>query len=166
LADELFKPRPQSNSQNLEDCIKEIFPDTKTHRSQKLGQRQYGKNLFEHEPLLFMALICGLIFQISRPEETEYLSALWEWFTMRQMNPDLVDVVIKALAPGIRKAVEERVICRGGPMESMSAKRAIQLLRASAWVAAFVHDNYLSQVGKKSTVAKALAVELVSILGT
>lgn len=163
LADEFFKPMTQSNSQNLEDCIKEIFPDTKL-TDLKTWSKTIRKESIEPEPLLFMALICGAHFQISRPEVTECLSALSEWFTVRQMNSELVDVVIEALAPGIRKAVEERGYMQGWPHGEYVIKKGHPMTARGAWVAAFVIENHLRQVGKKSTVAKALAVELVSIL--
>lgn len=167
IADEIFRPRT-SQTLGLEESILQIFPDARPGELKNwLDKKEKTKAPIEKESLLFMALICGTKFRMARIEPKKVFEYLWGWLTHGvgdyRMNPEMAELVIEALAPGIMKAIEERGYKRG-PGGPYIKKRGRPPESRGAWVAAFVIEEYLCQKGMKSTHAKELAVDLIAIL--
>jgi hypothetical protein len=167
---ELFNPgSSQSDSQNLYDCVKEIFPDTRPQRLREWREMMEKKSV-EPEPLLFMALICGAHFRIISPElqlkdVQEYLYRWLAWGDdMHRMRPDVAELVVAAMTPGIRREINARGHQRGLPYgEHFRRKGRIPQFRG-AWVAALIIENHFTQAGKELTQVKDQVVKLISVL--
>lgn len=142
-----------------------LFPDTRP-KELKAWKEKTRAGSIETELLFFTALICGAKFRVSRIDQKKAFEDLWTWLTQglhNRMDPELAEVVIEALAPGMMKAIEERGY-RRGPDGPLIKKKGRPPETRGAWVAAFVVEEYLRQMGMKSTRAKELAIEFVSIL--
>lgn len=150
---------------SLDEGLRHLFPATRP-REFKVWKEKIGKASIETELLLFMALICGAQFRMSRPDPNKALGDLWTWLTQglhNKMDPDLAELVIEALAPGIMKAIDQRGY-RRGPDGPLIKKKGRPPETRGAWVAAFAAEEYLRQMGMKSTRAKEIAIEFIAIL--
>ena len=164
--EEFFKPEEPSQSQNLYDCIKEIFPKTNSEQLEN-WMKETRKDEIKPEPLLFMALICGTHFQIAHTKLEDVLERLWKWLTWKQdsfMTPDLAELIIEALAPGIGDAVEKRGYERGWPSGEYVKERGRPLETRGIWVAAVVIKNYLGNFKKKSTKSKVTTEDVLKLI--
>ncbi len=167
--EEHSKPeKHQPDSQNLSDCIKEIFPDTRPQRLRAWLETMQRKSV-EQEPLLFIASICGTHFrtlsaEVQLKDVQEYLYHWLAWGSdPHRMRPDVAELVVAALAPGIRKEIEERGHQRLPDGEHFSKRGRIPAFRG-AWVAALAIENHSTQAGMELTQAREQAVKLISIL--
>ncbi len=165
--EELVKPE-KPGSQNLFDCVKEIFPDTRPQRLREWLETMEKKSV-EQEPLLFIASICGAHFrslshEVQLKDVQEYL---YDWLAWggdsHRMRPDVAELVVAALAQGIRKEIEERGQ-RGLPGGEYFRKRGRVPAFRGAWAAALAVANHSTQAGMELTQAREQAVKLISVL--
>jgi hypothetical protein len=167
---DLFNPgSSQSDSQNIYDCVKEIFPDTRMQRLREWREMMERESV-EPEPLLFMASICGTHFRIISPDMQlkdvqEYLYRWLAWGDdMHRMRSDVAELIVEAVTPGIRREINARGHHRGLPDgEHFRRKGRIPQFRG-AWVAALIIENYFTQAGMELTQAKDQVVKLISVL--
>ncbi len=159
----------QLDGQNLYDCVKEIFPDTRPKRLRE-WREMMQKNSVEPELLLFIASICGTHFRIISPDlqlkdVQEYLYRWLAWGDdMHRMRPDVAELVVAAVSPGIRRELNARGHQRGLPDgEHFHRKGRVPQFRG-AWVAALIIENHFTQVGMELTQAKDQVVKLISVL--
>jgi hypothetical protein len=151
-------------SQTLSDCVLEIFPDANPKR---LGKwRADLSEVTDADALLFMAMVCGVYFRISRPDVTKALEDLWKWLTggACYLDEELADIVIGVLAPQIARVIEARGYKRGWPKGEYVSKKGRPPASRGAWVAAFLAEKYLIDEGMKATPAKEQAADLASVL--
>jgi hypothetical protein len=159
----------QPDSQNLYECVKEIFPDTRPQRLRE-WREMMEKESVEPEPLLFMASICGTHFRIISPDlqledVQEYIYRWLAWGDdMHRMRPDVAELIVEAITPGIKREINARGHQRGLPDgEHFRRKGKIPQFRG-AWVAALIIENHLTQTGMELTNAKDYVVKLISVL--
>lgn len=151
-------------TQTLSDCVLEIFPDTNPKR---LGKWRADINEeTDADPLLFMAMVCGVYFRISRPDVKKALEDLWKWLTGGDcyLDEELAEIVIEVLAPHIARVIEARGYKRGWPKGEYVSKKGRPPVSRGAWVAAFLAEKYLTDEGMEATSAKEEAAYLASVL--
>ncbi len=161
--------KQQLKSQNLYDCIKEMFPETRPQRLCEWLETMKKKSV-EQEPLLFIALICGAHCRTLSPEMQlkDVQEYLYHWLAggddLHRMRPDVAELLVAVLTPGIRKEIEERCSRSGLPDgEQFRTRSGIPEFRG-AWVAALAIENHSTQAGMELTQAKDQAVKLISVL--
>jgi hypothetical protein len=124
----------------------------------------------EQEPLLFIALICGarcrtLSSEMQLKDVQEYLYHWLAWGDdLHRMRPDVAELIVAALTPGIRKEIEERGY-QGGLPDGKHFRKECRIPEfRGAWVAALAIENHSTQAGMELTQAKDQAVKLISVL--
>jgi hypothetical protein len=167
---ELFNPASsQLDCQNLYDCIKEIFPDTRPQRLREwreMMQQEYAAP----ELLLFISSICGTHFRIISPDlqlkdVQEYLYRWLAWGdTMHRMRPDVAELVVAAVSPGIRREINARGHQRGLSDEEHFRKKGRIPQFRGAWVAALIIEKHFTEAGMELTQARNQVVKLISVL--
>lgn len=167
---DLFKPVSyEQPNKDFYDCIKEIYPDTRPKRLQEWKETM-EKEAFEPDLLLFITLICWSYFRTISPAEQlkdvqEYLYSWLAWGEdLHRMRPDVAELVVAALTPEIRRAIEERGHQRGYPDGRFFRKSGRIPEHRGAWVAALIIADYFIKTGMKLTQAKDMAVRLISVL--
>jgi hypothetical protein len=151
--------------QSLSDCVLEVFPAADANSLGKWREKT-GKET-QPEPILFMAMVCGMKFRISQPDVTEALEKLWKWLTgglHHEMDEELADVLIEVLAPQMARVIEARGYKRGWPKGEYISKKGRPPASRGAWVAAFLMERYLRNAGMKATPAKERAADFASVL--
>jgi len=121
---------------------------------------QLGVSLHDHD-----REVIGL-FGIYQPEVSEILRELWEWLTWnpRNMKPELVDLVVDALAPQLQRELRARKGWRVGPSGDREKKPGRPPTSRPAWVAAAAIDTHLRAKGVGALDATDRALELAAIL--
>jgi hypothetical protein len=159
----------QLGSQNLYDCVKEIFPDTRPKRLRE-WQEMMQKKSVEPELLLFIASICGTHFRIISPDlqlkdVQEYLYRWLAWGDdLHRMRPDVAELVVAAVSPGIKRELNARGHQRRLPaVEHFRKKGRVPQFRG-AWVAALIIEYHFVQDGMELTHATDQVVKLISVL--
>lgn len=167
---DLFKPVSYlQTNKDFFDCIKEIFPDTRPKRLQEWKEAMEQESS-DPEPLLFITLICWSHFKTISPasqlkDVQEYLYSWLAWGEdLHRMRPDVAELVVAALTPEIRRAIEERGHQRGYPDGRYFRKSGRIPEHRGAWVAALIIADYFHTAGMKLTQAKDKAVRLISVL--
>jgi hypothetical protein len=167
---ESFNPaNSQLDCQNLYDCIEEIFPDTRPQRLREWREMMQKKSV-EPELFLFMASICGTHFRIISPDlqlkdVQEYLYRWLAWGDdLHRMRPDVAELVVAALSPGIRREINARGHQRGLSDEEHFRKKGRIPQFRGAWVAALIIENHFKETGMELTQAKDQVVKLISVL--
>ena len=92
---------------------------------------------------------------------------LWKWLTWKQdsfMSPDLAELIIEALAPGIGDAIEKRGYERGWPSGEYVKEPGRPLETRGIWVAAVVIKNYLGKSKKKTTKSKVTVEDVLKLI--
>ncbi len=167
--EELKLEKHQSNNQNLYACIKEMFPDTRPQRLHEWLETMQKKSV-EQEPLLFIALICGAHCRTLSPamQLQDVQEYLYEWLAwgddLHRMRPDVAELIVAALTPGIRKEIEEKGSQNVVPDGEPSRKKGRIPEFRGAWVAALAIENHSTQAGMELTQARDQAVKLISVL--
>jgi hypothetical protein len=156
---------PESGASTLQTCVMQIFPDASPKKLERWIQRVIGETSAEPELLLLAVLICGAQFRIKHPEVQAALGDLWSWLTLypRDMNPELAELVIEAIGPGMVRAIEARGWLRGWPEGTYVGRKGAPPKNRGAWVAGFLVDDFLSQLKSRSSKVP-LSADLVSIL--
>ncbi len=161
--------RYESTSEGFAHCVREIFPKA---GPEKLNQWIANTQLesIDPDPILFIALVCGAHFRSLSPEIRlkKTLDYLCDWLVwgddQHRMNPDVAEMVIDALTPGIKKKIEKGGHQRGLPEGRLIRKRGRIADTRGAWVAAAVVETYLIQKRIKKTAPRDHALRLVSLL--
>jgi hypothetical protein len=151
--------------QSLSDCILEIFKDANPKRLEK-WRKEIGKET-QPEPILFMAMVCGMKFRIKQPDVTKALEDLWKWLTgglHHEMDEELANVLLEVLAPQMERVIEARGYKRGWPKGEYISKKGRPPVSKGGWVAAFLAERYFRNAGIKATPAKELASSFASVL--
>ncbi len=159
----------QSHCQSLYCYIKEVFPRT--------AQKQLGdwlltaeKQSFEPEPLLFLAVISGSYFRMHDPDKIvkETLDYLYGWLTwgnaQHRMNPGIAELLVDALAPNIRSAMEKTGRLPELPGGRQARGKNVPSDVRGAWIAALLMANCLKAERKKAGSADKRVMELAAIL--
>ena len=156
----------KSGAESLLQGVLQVFPKADAKRLEDWLGGLAKRSSAEREFLLFAALICGTRFGIYRPEVNEYLRRLWEWLTWqsRNMDEDLADLVVDALAPRLASELRARKGWRVGPFEAGDKPRGRPPASRAAWVAALVADAYMRDKELKAGDATQKALELAAIL--
>ncbi len=158
----------QSNTVSLYDCIKDTFPHMRPQRLREWLEEMQKKSV-EREPVLFIALICGAYCRTLSPEMQlqDVQEYLYEWLAwgddQHRMRPDVAELVVAALTPGIRKEIEERGPQNGPDGEPFRKRGRIPEFRG-ALIAALAIENLSMQAGMESAQARDQAVKLISVL--
>lgn len=161
--EELFPLKPWD--QSLYKYVLNTFPDTNP-KMLRNWQKNIKESSIDPEPILFIAMVCGTYFRISHPDVKKALEDLWKWLRQgpsNQMSPDLAELLIEVLEPGIRKVIEERGYQRGWPNGPQIRKKGRPPSTRGIWVVAFIVREYLQEKIKDFT-AKDQAINLASIL--
>lgn len=164
----LFKPVSNvQTSKDFYECMKEIFPDLWPERLQE-WRETVEKESHEPEPLLFITLTCWAHFRTISPEEQlkdvqEYLYSWLAWGDGR-MRADVAKLVVDAMSPEIRRAIEERGHQRGYPDNQYFRKSGRIPEYRGVWIAALAIADHLAQEGMEPAKAKDKAVKLISVL--
>jgi hypothetical protein len=147
----------------LSRCVLQVFPDANPTR---LEEWQDGLGNVAAEPLLFMAMVCGVNFRITPPDVTKARENLWTWLTGgdHYLDEELAEVVMEVLSPQVARVIEARGYKRGWPKGEYVSKKGRPPVSRGAWVAAFLVEQYLRDVGVKATPAKGQAADLASVL--
>jgi hypothetical protein len=150
--------------QSLSDCVLEIFKDANPKR---LGKwlTETGKET-RPEPILFMAMVCGMKFRIEQPDVTKALEDLWKWMTWGDpcLDKELAEILIEVLAPQMARVIEARGYKRGWPKGEYIIRKGRPPVSRGAWVAAFLTEKYLRNMGIKATTANKQAADFASVL--
>ena len=156
----------KSGADTLIDGVVQVFPRVGKKRLVHWLEATNSNRRVEEEALLFISLICGVRFGIYYPTVEAVQSDLSEWLTghPRSMKPELTELVIEALTPGLRKAVATRKEWRVGPSGVLGKRSGRRPTSRSAWVGALVVDRYLRQMGVSVATASDTALELAAIL--
>jgi len=119
----------------------------------------------EPEPLLFATLLCGVRLTIVRQGLEEVCERLWSWLTStpQALEPDLAGLVLEALTPGLKRAIESRGWQFGAEGEDVRKRGHLPGARA-AWAAALVVENELRRLGVPPQIAREQVVELAAVL--
>ena len=141
------------------------FPDANPKKLERWIHRVTGETSPEPELLLFAVLLCGAQFRIKHPEVQAALGDLWSWLTQhpRDMTPELAELVIEAIGPGMVRAIEARGWLRGWPEGTYVSRKGAPPKNRGAWVAGFLVADFLSQFKPRSSKV-LLSADLVSIL--
>ncbi len=165
----LNQGRYESTNEGLAGCVSEIFPKIKPDElNQWIAKTQAGS--IDPDPILFIALVCGAHFRSLPPEDRlkKTLAYLFDWLVrgddQHRMSPDVAEMVVDALTPGIRKKIKKGGHQIGLPEGRLSRKRGRIPDTRGAWVAAAVVETYLIQKRIKKTAPRDHALRLVSLL--
>ena len=90
----------------LQEAVGGCFPAVEP-RVLGAWQDALAKAKVEPELVLFVVLVCGVQFQVYRIDPEAVMGELRDWLERSPggMRPQLADVVVRALAPGIKQAV-------------------------------------------------------------
>ncbi len=118
----------------------------------------------EPEVVLFLVLVCGVQFQVYRIDPAAVMEELRRWLVSppRGMRPQLADVVVRALAPGISGAVSDQ--WRMGPASKPIALTHRPPETRAAWAAATLTEELLRQREVGVNERERLTVELLQML--
>ncbi len=162
---------PASDQPNVKDlcgCVCELFPDAWPRKLREWQEEATKKKSLEPELFLFIALICGSHFRTESPDMQlqDVRDYLYDWLAgyENRMNPDVAQLVVAALTPGISKEIVKRGHKRGLPHVEYSKKRGRPLEDRGAWVVALIIARHLTQKGIKLVRAKDQAVKLLTVL--
>jgi hypothetical protein len=157
------------DNQNLYDCVKEIFPDMRPKRLREWREMMQEKSV-EPELLLFVASICGTHFRIISPDLQlkDVQEYLYQWLArgddMHRMRPDVAELVVAAVSPGIRRELNVRGHQQSLPDgEHFRREGKVPQFRG-AWVAALIIEYHFTQAGMELTQAKDQVAKLISVL--
>jgi len=159
----------QPHCQSLYCYVKEVFPRTAQKQLGDWLLAAEGKSV-EPEPLLFLAVICGAYFRMHDPERIvkETLNYLYGWLTwgnvQHRMNPSIAELLVDALAPGIRSEMEKTGRLPDLPGGRQARGKNLSMDVRGAWAAALVIQNHLGAGLKKSDDADQWTMELTGIL--
>lgn len=162
---------PVSHEPNVKDlcgCVCEIFPDA-WPRQVREWQEWAGKKKLEPELFLFVALVCKSYFITISPEKQleDIRNYLYGWFARGAgmgMRPEVAELVVATLTPGISKEIEKRGHQRGASSGEYFRKKGRIPEYRGVWVAALIIENYLTGKGMRPAQAKAQAVKLMTVL--
>ena len=79
------------------------------------------------------------------------------------MKPELAELVIEAISPGMVRAIEARGLLRGWPEGTYVNRKGAPPKNRGAWVAGFLVHDFLSQFKSRSSKVP-LSADLVSTL--
>lgn len=150
---------------SLSECVLEMYPAADSESLEE-WHRETGEET-NPEPILFMAMVCGVVFRISQPDVRKALEDLWKWLTggiHHRMDEDLANILIEVLTPQMARVIEARGYKRGWPKGEYISKKGRPPVSKGAWVAAFLAERYLRNVGMKATPAKEQAAYLAAVL--
>ena len=118
----------------------------------------------EREPVLFQVLVCGVQFQVFRADPETVIDELREWLVSapRSMRPELANVLIKALAEGVERAVGGQ--WKAGPLERPTVLSHRPPETRGAWVAATVAEELFRRLGVKADDRERLSLQLLQLL--
>ncbi len=131
----------------------QVFPDANPRKLERWIDNVIRETSAEPEVLLFAALLCGAQFRIKHPEVQAAMGDLWRWLRQhpQDMNPELAELVIEAIGPGMVRAIEARGWLRGWPEGTHVSRKGAPPKNRGAWVAGFLIDNFLSQFKSRSS---------------
>ena len=154
-----------SRASMLQTCVIQIFPDANPKKLERWIHRVTGETSSEPELLLFAAFLCGAQFRIKHPEVQAALGGLWSWLRQhpQDMKPELAELVIEAIGPGMVRAIEARGWLRGWPEGTYVSRKGAPPKNRGAWVAGFLVEQLLSQFNPRSSKVP-LSADLVSTL--
>ena len=156
---------PKCRASTLQTCVMQVFPDANPKKLERWIHRVTGETSAEPELLLFTALLCGTQFRIKHPEVQAALGDLWSWLRQQpqDMNPELAELVIEAIGPGMVRAIEARGWLRGWPEGIYVRRKGAPPKNRGAWVAGFLVEDLLNQFKSRSSKVP-LSTDLVSTL--
>jgi hypothetical protein len=135
----------RSGAEDLFAGVRDCYPRAKRARLEDwLGTLEQRPGI-EREALLFIALVCGTRFGIYLPRVEELQAGLWSWLTgdPRNMRPELADLLVSVLTPGLRKELRAREGWRLGPAGPRGKKVGAPPVARGAWATALLVDRYL-----------------------
>ncbi len=159
-----FFEEPEPPTPTLESAICHAFPDANPKKLERWAQRIGAETSGEAGPLLFAVLLCGAEFRIEHPAASAVLGDLWSWLTGSSggMEPELAELVIEALRPGLVRALARRGWRRGSQPGRFVRKKGRPPENRGAWVAGALAAAFLRQAGAKKAVS--LATDLIGVL--
>jgi hypothetical protein len=149
----------------LEAGILSAYPDANPRRLEEWAGRVVGETAAEPEPLLFMALICGVRLEIERDDAESILEQLWAWLTSppRRMPHKLADLLVEAWSTELRRIVETRGWRFGHAGRPINRQGRPPEARA-AWTVALLVERQLLASGVPPAPARELACALAAVL--
>jgi hypothetical protein len=120
----------------------------------------------EREALLFHSLVCGTRFGVYRSQVAELQTELWQWLTWRprNMRPELAEMLIEVLTPGLDRELKERENWRLGPSGPRGKQAGRPPVSLGAWAAALAIERYLRRQELRPAKSEPIALDLAAIL--
>jgi len=160
---------PLAGYRTLYDCVREIFPDTRPPKL-RAWRDMMEKQAVEPDILLFMAVMCGSHFRIISPELQlkDVQEYLYSWLArgddLHRMRPDVAELIVAAMTPGIRREINLRGQQPGVTNNAYTGRRGTIPQFRGAWVAALIIDTHFTQSGMEATRTRDLVAKLISVL--
>jgi len=156
---------PSEIPHTLEGGVLSVFPDTNPRRLAAWLDETRAAAATESELLLFLVLIAGVRLRVGRDELVPVFENLWTWLTSapRRMPPALAELVIEALTPELKRAIERRG-WRFGPGGELIKRRGRPPEARAAWTAALLAEHHLVAHGALAPKARTLATSLAAVL--
>ena len=156
----------RSGAEDLLAGVRDCYPRAPRVRLEDWLETLEQRPGIEPEALLFLALVCGTRFGIYLPRVEELQAELWSWLTWhpRNMRPELADILVSVLAPGLRKELRAREGWRLGPSGPRGKKVGALPVARGAWATALVVERYLRRNEVPARHAVEHALDLAAIL--
>jgi hypothetical protein len=156
----------KSGAEDLLEGVRDCYPKARRARLEDWLETLEQLPGLEREALLFLALVCGTRFGIYLPRVEELQAELWSWLTWRprNMRPELADILVSVLTPGLRKELRAREGWRLGPSGPRGKKVGALPVARGAWATALVVERYLRWNDVPARQAVEQALDLAAIL--
>jgi hypothetical protein len=147
----------------LQEGVRGCFPAVES-RALGAWQDALSQAKVEPEVVLFVVLVCGVQFQVYRiaPEAVMHELRAWLARSPGGMRPQLADVVVRALAPGIKQAVDDQ--WKAGPQSEAVEISGRPPDTKAAWAAAALVEELLAQGKVPVKDSERLIFKLLELL--
>ena len=128
----------------LREGVSGCFPAVEP-RALGAWQDALARAKVEPELVLFVVVVCGVQFQVYRIDPEAVMGELRDWLMRSSggMRSQLADVVVRALAPGIKQAVDDQ--WKAGPQSEAVEITGRPPDTRAAWAAAALVEELLAQ---------------------
>jgi hypothetical protein len=151
--------------QTLEAGLLDLFPGAKREELEGWKDRIQKEADLEPNLLFFVALLCGTHYRVTRAEPKLVLEEVRAWLTSipKSLPPQVADVVIESLAPGIERVLRARG-WRSGPEDRPATVKGRPPEAPGAWAAGVLADAEFRRVGFSDPKAVKEAIAFASLL--